>query len=656
MAFWDHARNKDLRPEAYSFGCPDVVYWCCPESADHFWKQSVSDFLKRQTDCMTCARKPVVESYRLSTRFPLLAREWHPMFNNHLSPDTVSALSTRVAWWKCSTNGNHVFCAPIRSRTEDGLACPFCAGGSIDKSQSFAAIRQHLVSHWDLEKNHLLRPDCVAANSPVIVHFICPETSHLEKPHTIRTSIQKATNEDLDCVGCRKENNRYESLAVTNPHVARQWHQQKNGDLEPEDVTAGSAMLVWWKCAVATDHEWRCAVNVRTAKDSGCPFCSGLKTSSTRSFAVDQPYLLDEWHKTKNRGIDPYAIPSSYEFKVFWRCPQNTKHVWEATVRERVFHGSDCPVCASHVVTPDNCLATLYPEVAALWHPTKNGALTPHDVTPGSGRRAFFQCKRFAEHFWEVAVANRPTDCPKCISYRHDKKSSLKGLFPKVARQWHPTRNGPVTPDCVSPYSNKKFWWLCSDNPDHEWQSLVYNRTKLGSGCLICSGNIITKENSLAALHPKIAAQWHKEKNGALKPSQLAPRSGKKIWWKCKEGPDHEWQCSPGDRVGYSTGCPFCAGRGFSVTQTLDHTYPEIAKQWHPVKNGKISPSSVKPATRGRFGGSAPRIRITPGDQRLCSALKPRLLVKSAMTVSSKPATGSATSTCSCQRMASRIE
>ena len=38
------------------------------------------------------------------------------------------------------------------------------------------------------------------------------------------------------------------SLAEVNPELAKQWHTSKNGDLTPEDVSAGSKKKVWWKC------------------------------------------------------------------------------------------------------------------------------------------------------------------------------------------------------------------------------------------------------------------------------------------------------------------------------------------------------------------------------------------------------------------------
>ena len=41
------------------------------------------------------------------------------------------------------------------------------------------------------------------------------------------------------------------------------------------------------------------------------------------------------------------------------------------------------------------------------------------------------------------------------------KKKSLAETHPEVAKQWHPTKNGDLTPNNVTPGSNKKAWWKC---------------------------------------------------------------------------------------------------------------------------------------------------------------------------------------------------
>jgi hypothetical protein len=41
------------------------------------------------------------------------------------------------------------------------------------------------------------------------------------------------------------------------------------------------------------------------------------------------------------------------------------------------------------------------------------------------------------------------------------KANSLATLFPKLAKEWHPTKNAPLTPADVFPGTHKKFWWKC---------------------------------------------------------------------------------------------------------------------------------------------------------------------------------------------------
>ena len=47
-------------------------------------------------------------------------------------------------------------------------------------------------------------------------------------------------------------------------------------------------------------------------------------------------------------------------------------------------------------------------------------------------------------------------------------KLSLQETHPQVADQWHPTKNGDLTPAEVLPYSRKKVWWRCSKGSDRE--------------------------------------------------------------------------------------------------------------------------------------------------------------------------------------------
>ena len=78
-------------------------------------------------------------------------------------------------------------------------------------------------------------------------------------------------------------------------------------------------------------------------------------------------------------------------------------------------------------VVRTNDLATLNPEIAMEWHPTKNGELTPNDVTAGSHKKVWWQCSKFKNHEWDARIKDRtrsnvPTGCPDC--YKEGRQTS----------------------------------------------------------------------------------------------------------------------------------------------------------------------------------------------------------------------------------------
>jgi hypothetical protein len=66
---------------------------------------------------------------------------------------------------------------------------------------------------------------------------------------------------------------------------------------------------------------------------------------------------------------------------------------------------------------------------------------------------------------WSLAaITNKHKDTTIKRRARRGKRldrNRLSTHFPKIANQWHPTKNGDLTADQVSYGSNKKRWWLC---------------------------------------------------------------------------------------------------------------------------------------------------------------------------------------------------
>lgn len=135
--------------------------------------------------------------------------------------------------------------------------------------------------------------------------------------------------------------------------------------------------------------------------------------------------------------------------------------------------------------------------------------------------------------------------------------NDLQRMYPSVAAQWHPTRNGDLSPQQVTAYSNQRVWWQCEHG--HEWVAAVASRSFRGVRCPFCVGRkVLSGFNDLQTLFPEIAAQWAWELNGELSPDQVRPGSHKKVWWRCASG--HEWAAVIYSRTGkIRNGCPICA-------------------------------------------------------------------------------------------------
>eukprot|EP00128_Syssomonas_multiformis_P002356 Colp12_sorted_trinity150504_noHs@25313 len=254
--------------------------------------------------------------------------------------------------------------------------------------------------------------------------------------------------------------------------------------------------------------------------------------------AAEFPDVIRQWHPYKNI-VGPHDVTPFSNKKFWFKCDEG--HEWEATLSNRCSKGYGCPICNTFKVTSTKNLLLKYPAVAAEWHLTKNGNLTPENVTSGSSKKVWWQCKE--GHEWEARPHHRTTNnsgCRLCsIKRRTGVLSGVQSLLaahPELAQQWHPTKNGALTPGDVSRAARKKVWWQCPADPSHEWEARVSSRLTTRYGCPFCkkAARPLSETNNLLALYPEVAQEWHPTLNGELTPDKIASKSGKKVWWGCE--------------------------------------------------------------------------------------------------------------------------
>ena len=139
----------------------------------------------------------------------------------------------------------------------------------------------------------------------------------------------------------REYTEKEKSILISNPEVAAEWNNEKNGNLKPEHVTSNSNKKVWWKCYKG--HEWQATIKHRN-NGSGCPYCASRRVLKYfNDLQTVNPTLAREWNYEKNNDLTPMDVMSNSHIKVWWKCGKG--HEWQATIASRN-SGRGCPQCA----------------------------------------------------------------------------------------------------------------------------------------------------------------------------------------------------------------------------------------------------------------------------------------------------------------------
>ncbi len=422
-AQWHPKKNKGLGPEDVTYGSHIKLWWLCDVHPSHEWEAAPHSRCgangKLRSGCPCCSGNKACVTNSLATLFPKIASDWHPSKNTGLTPEHFTGSSNYSAWWQCKINKTHVWQAAIGWRTRDDTGCPFCSNKKVSKTNSLAALYPKLASEFHSSKNGNLTAREVIANSHTIYWWEC------RQHHEWQTSPKSRIADKTRCPYCvgriaDDENN----LAVLYPDIASEWHPIANGKLSPWTVLPGGHRKIYWRCSKDQTHIWQAKLVSRTRNGSGCPECALVKRSNkrpraskTNNLSKTFPQLAKQWHPTLNGDLRPTDVTAGSNKFVWWKCAKASDHVWSTQVASRVTSKTGCPFCSGRKVSTTNCLAKTFPEVAAQWHPTKNGALSPALVTNTSKLKVWWQCSASKKHAWQATVryrTQRGQTCPKC--------------------------------------------------------------------------------------------------------------------------------------------------------------------------------------------------------------------------------------------------
>ena len=186
-------------------------------------------------------------------------------------------------------------------------------------------------------------------------------------------------------------------------------------------------------------------------------------------------------------------------------------------------------------------------------------------------------------------------------------KNTIDKTHPHLLEEWDYAKNGNLRPEDFTYGSGKRVWWLCKDCGS-SWAAFIYRRTGNKNNCLICGEKnrvvlylkaIVRRSGSLYDTNPELLEEWDFKKN-KLKPGEISPGSGKKVWWVCSKC-GYSWKAFIFNRARKDNprGCSACSGRVTSENNNLAVKFPDLCKEWDYEKNLK-SPSEVAPCSNDK--------------------------------------------------------
>ena len=559
-----------------------------------------------------------------------LMSEWNWEKNNAIGmfPDKLKEQSNKIVWWKCPTC-NHEWESAVYRRT-NAIWCPQCwkteqhTPHKPNKGESFADLFPNIAKEWNLDKNLPLLPSDVKPRASQNVWWRC------QLGHEWQAKVtDRVTGNGCPYCSNRKALAGFNDLATINPSLASEWDYEKNYPLLPTQVTAGSKKKVWWHCKEGHSYP---AIILNRAYGTKCSYCSQqMVLEGYNDLATVRPWLVDEWHPTKNGDLLPNQIVSGYTRKVWWKCKNG--HEWMSAPKDRF----GCPECMRELRTsfPEKILYFYIDkymenvewgyrgtELQGLeidvylpskkigfeydgekWHKDierdqkKDKICSDNNITlyrireprcphyNGSSIHIFLENHKqetlenaIIDILHKMNISNPAVDIDQDYEKIQDLTShiavskSLKSEFPQITMEWNFNKNGSLLPEHVTRGSNKKVWWVCG-KCGHEYQMAIGDRTG-GHGCPQCKITDFAyrrahpnEGESLYDVYPDLSKEWDYESNEGLSPQDIKSHSAKKVWWICPVC-GHRWRATVDNRAN-GHGCPKCKARNFGKRNAI---------------------------------------------------------------------------------------
>lgn len=202
------------------------------------------------------------------------------------------------------------------------------------------------------------------------------------------------------------------NLADAAPAYLKDWDHKTNGDIIPSAYIEHEWKTVSFICDAG--HSYSARVREKTNGRGECLLCRAAENKIKRErkhtgkkikdLYEANPDCLKEWDTEKNGILKPGDYTLCSGDSVYWICPKGHSYSARIAHRTKTFKNEyyktrGCPYCSGQrVLKGYNDLATVNPELASLWHPTRNGDLLPTMFPAHCNRKMWWRCKEGHEY------------------------------------------------------------------------------------------------------------------------------------------------------------------------------------------------------------------------------------------------------------------
>lgn len=394
---WHHEKNEKS-PYDYKVRSNIKVWWLC-DICGYEWESIITNRSRNKTNiCPNCNGRVLNDENNLESKYPEIAGQWNYEKNGNTTPKDIFAVSHDKYRWKCEHG--HEWEAIVANRVK-GRGCPHCNKKhftSYGEQALYFYVRKIFPDAINTHKENYVYDTVMEVDIFIPSHKICIEYDgvwfHNNEKSEVKDFNKNSMSLYKDFAMIRLRETGLPDILFSHCILNCDPHKTNLNEKIKEVLDLISSLID------NTEIKYKIQkLEINHQADSHF-ILDGLNRNN-RDDGIDKThsYLLPYW-SAKNGDLMPQSFTYGSSQKVWWSCPEclfewqcDTKHMTKRKL-ERL-----CSKCCDIKV---ESLQVRQPEIALLWHPTKNGGLTPYDVKPNSKEKVYWMNEDGTESYCQV--------------------------------------------------------------------------------------------------------------------------------------------------------------------------------------------------------------------------------------------------------------